>query len=336
MADFMRELMFGKRPMRRTDPETGQSEWYYLDPRGTDSVEDMKQIDVPNQNTPNPFAKQIQRYLYKNDEYNYKLLYGDTPPPLNDSNSYTTESAWGYPNNSTSPFYQNLGRPYDLKPWHSNEDSQYLVGSLSQEFESNGNPAAIGFDDSGGYSYGLYQIATRPGTMQEYLQYLANSSNQSYQNYATILNNAGGNIGALNKTTDFANAWTQLAQYPQFASSQSDFIGKNRYDKIISKIQDIQGLDLSKRHPVVNDAIRSMAVQHGQAQIPIHNALGTNSDISSWSDEDIINALYDARSDYVAGIHYTNPSDIRKQQNIITKRYPKERQRAIDLLKKRY
>ena len=87
MTEFTRELMFGKRPVRRTDPKPGQSEWYYLDPRGTDRFEDMKQIDVPSENSPNPFANEIQNYLYKNDEYNYKQLYGNTPPPTQTQNN---------------------------------------------------------------------------------------------------------------------------------------------------------------------------------------------------------------------------------------------------------
>ena len=82
MTEFTRELMFGKRPVRRTNPKPGQSEWYYLDPRGTDRFEDMKQIDVPSENSPNPYANEIQNYLYNNDEYNYKQLYGNTPPPV--------------------------------------------------------------------------------------------------------------------------------------------------------------------------------------------------------------------------------------------------------------
>lgn len=82
MTEITRELMYGKHPVRRTDPKPGQSEWYYLDPRGTDSVSDMKEIDVESENSPNPYANEIQNYLYKNDEYNYKQLYGDTPPPM--------------------------------------------------------------------------------------------------------------------------------------------------------------------------------------------------------------------------------------------------------------
>lgn len=81
MTEFSREIIFGKRPIRRTDRKAGESEWYYLDPRGASTFSDMKQIDVPTENTPNPYANEIQNYLYKNDEYNYRELYGDTPPP---------------------------------------------------------------------------------------------------------------------------------------------------------------------------------------------------------------------------------------------------------------
>ena len=87
MTEFTRELMFGKRPVRRTDPKSGQSEWYYLDPRGASTFSDMKQIDVPSENSPNPYANEIQNYLYKNDEYNYKQLYGNTPPPVQTQNN---------------------------------------------------------------------------------------------------------------------------------------------------------------------------------------------------------------------------------------------------------
>ena len=247
------------------------------------------------------------------------------------SNSYKTESAWGYPNSTSSPFYNKMGYPYST-PMKYLTTNKYRVGSLSQEFESNKNPAAIGEDDKGGPSYGLYQIATFPGTMNEYLQYLAQSPNKSYQHYATILNDAGGNTGALNKTTDFQNAWINLAQEPEFASSQSEFIGKNRYERILNRIKDINGLNLQNRHPVVSDVIRSMAVQHGKADIPIHNALGRNSDISSWSDEDIIEALYDARNAYVSRLRYNTPRDQKMQQNILNIRYPKERRKALEAL----
>lgn len=108
--NYTRELMFGRRPISRTDPEPGQSEWYYLDPRGADRFADMKEIDVESENSPNPYANEIQNYLYNNDSYNYKELYGNTPPPATTQANYgatdytvNTESLVGKP----SSYFQN-------------------------------------------------------------------------------------------------------------------------------------------------------------------------------------------------------------------------------------
>lgn len=107
-TNFTRELMYGKRPIRRTDPKPGQSEWYYLDPRGADNFSDMKQIDVENENSPNPHANEIQNDLYKNDEYNYKQLYGETPPPAvqTQNNTQQLRMPTGSEQQITMPSYE--------------------------------------------------------------------------------------------------------------------------------------------------------------------------------------------------------------------------------------
>ena len=110
MTEFSRELIFGKRPIRRTERKPGESEWYYLDPRGASTFSDMKKIDVPTENTPNPYANEIQNYLYKNDEYNYRELYGDTPPPV--------------PQPSTQPATQPTAQPVTLE----NKDTLNQIG----------------------------------------------------------------------------------------------------------------------------------------------------------------------------------------------------------------
>ena len=81
MTNHTMELMYGLKPVHRDNPQAGESEWYYYDPRGTDNFSDMKKIDVPSENSPNPYADEIQNYLYKNDRHNYHQLYGTTPPP---------------------------------------------------------------------------------------------------------------------------------------------------------------------------------------------------------------------------------------------------------------
>ncbi len=117
MTEFSREIIFGKRPIRRTDRKPGESEWYYLDPRGAGTFSDMKQIDVPTENTPNPYANEIQNYLYKNDEYNYRELYGDTPPPA--PQPATQE------NNTLNQIGKNLNNILKSKSFGNNANTLY-------------------------------------------------------------------------------------------------------------------------------------------------------------------------------------------------------------------
>ena len=135
----------------------------------------MKEIDVPSENSPNPYANEIQNYLYNNDSYNYKELYGNTPPPalnqptltpIDNINSYTTESTWGYPNNTQSPYYQQMGEPYNmnqsslsgtassLQPYIFSEDMRSRLGEL----ESGNNYTKVNSDGGGIGALGRYQI----------------------------------------------------------------------------------------------------------------------------------------------------------------------------------
>ena len=80
MINYTEQLMYGLKPVHREEPQAGQSEYYYFDPRyGDDDARHV--VDVPDGTSPNPNADAIQQYLYENDEYRYKNLYGDTPPP---------------------------------------------------------------------------------------------------------------------------------------------------------------------------------------------------------------------------------------------------------------
>ena len=46
-----------------------------------------------------------------------------------------------------------------------------MLGDLSRLYESNGDPGCIsnGWGDAGGKSYGMYQLASRMGSVNSYL-----------------------------------------------------------------------------------------------------------------------------------------------------------------------
>lgn len=98
-----RNYIYGLSPLKRENPTSGQSEWYYFDPRNAYTFSDFKQIDVPSQDTPNPYAKEIQNYIFKTDSDNYKLLYGNAQPPQENQQNQPQQPE----NNTAKPIFSN-------------------------------------------------------------------------------------------------------------------------------------------------------------------------------------------------------------------------------------
>ena len=167
-----------------------------------------------------------------------------------------------------------------------------VLGSLSKRYESGSKgPAAIGYDRVGGWSYGTYQIAARTGTFKNFMAYLRTNNPDIHSELESV----GGNDAASRGDAAFQQKWQSLAQTNQeFANSQHDFIQATHYDKYMRKLKS-DGIDLSSRSCSVKDALWSIAVQHGSGNKIVHRAL-EGRDISSLSDADIINLIYDERS----------------------------------------
>ena len=186
MTEFTRELMYGKRPVRRTNPKSGQSEWYYLDPRGTDRFEDMKQIDVPSENSSNPFANEIQNYLYKNDEYNYKQLYGNTPPP-----PVQTQN-----NSDPNCYIEFNGQDVDLYKYGQNDGTRLQNGQLQNNLSGQS-----GGDD---YQSRMHQNVPNKGPIPEGTYYADQDQRQSL----TLKNIALKTAEKLGINTNQKSSWS--------------------------------------------------------------------------------------------------------------------------------
>ena len=184
-------------------------------------------------------------------------------------------------------------------------------------------------DKTGGWSYGTYQIATKNGTMNDYLAHLQKHPN--YQSYYNTLQQAGGNDAAATGSEQFKNAWADLSNDQNFLQSQQDFIVDKKLNPAIRYVNDIKGLDFDKRSPVVKDVMFSTATQHGEggARDIFHNALGY--DASNLTDEDIINRIYQERSN--VGKYFRNSTG-NFQNNIKSNRFGPENAKALELLRK--
>jgi hypothetical protein len=133
---------------------------------------------------------------------------------------------------------------------------------LSAKYESGGDVAAIGWDRTGGTSYGLYQIATKTGTFDRFLGYLDSSAPE----WAERLRNAGpADTGSTQGRT--VDAWKSIAREEpeRFASLQHDFIEKTHFQPAVERIMSSIGIDVTAGGRALEEVLWSTSVQHGAA-----------------------------------------------------------------------
>jgi hypothetical protein len=137
------------------------------------------------------------------------------------------------------------------------------LGGLSARFESGGKGIeAIGYDEVGGTSYGKFQIASRVGSMDRFLDYLKDKAPA----WATRLRNAGP---ANTRSTSGAmpEEWKRIAREnpARFEQLQNDFIRDTYYSPAMDKVLERTGVDIKAFPPALKEVLWSTAVQHGPA-----------------------------------------------------------------------
>ena len=142
-------------------------------------------------------------------------------------------------------------------------EAEIGMGSLSAQFESGGDGiAAIGFDRTGGTSYGKYQIASRVGSMKSFLNFLDGEA----PDIAQRLRNAGpADTGS--RKGRMPDAWRAIAaeQPERFEALQEAFIRESHYRPALESIVQRTGLEAESISPAMREVIWSTAVQHGPA-----------------------------------------------------------------------
>lgn len=131
------------------------------------------------------------------------------------------------------------------------------LGQLSAKYETGGRgPGTVstGSGDPGGVSYGSYQMATKMGTVTNFV----NQPNFPWR--ADFQNLTAG-------TAQFTAVWKRIAseQTAAFQEAQHAYIKKTHYDPMVAKILNETGLDVNTRSHAVQDVVWSTAVQHGGA-----------------------------------------------------------------------
>ena len=139
------------------------------------------------------------------------------------------------------------------------------LGSYVKRFESGSRgPAAIGYDSTGGTSYGTYQLASKTGTLAKFLEYVKASGGdfgrQLAENMAKVKLNTNSQKGA------GPDLWKQFAQVQggeALHKLEAGFIKKTHYTPALSKISDPEAKALIEKDRGLQEALWSTSVQHG-------------------------------------------------------------------------
>lgn len=135
------------------------------------------------------------------------------------------------------------------------------LGSLCARFESGeAGVAAVGYDATGGTSYGIYQISSRQGSMKAFLGYLDDQAPDLAKRLRSAGSaDTGGTSGGMPRE------WKRIATEDpdRFRELQTGFIKESYYDDAATEIQERTGLDPSRQSEALQQVVWSTAVQHG-------------------------------------------------------------------------
>jgi hypothetical protein len=206
------------------------------------------------------------------------------------------------------------------------------LGKLSEKYETGGRGPGIvssGRGDAGGVSYGSYQMTSRNGgTVGLFVSQPDFPWREAFQ-------------GLEPGSDEFTRVWRTLAdEHPEeFFAAQHAFIKATHYDRLVKKIRQDDGLDVTQHSHALQDVIWSTAVQHGPGTNVVRNAFNTLRDkglfdpTSEDFDRNSIKAIYSERGRKNADgnlVYFSRNSP--EIQAGVAKRFVNEEQDALRML----
>lgn len=191
------------------------------------------------------------------------------------------------------------------------------LGGMAARFESgSAGSSAVGWDSTGGTSYGKYQIATKTGTMNRFMEHLKATNPEAYQRLSAAGPADSGKEGA------FAQEWKKLAGEGKLAQSEHDFIKKTHYDVGMGNVKNKGLQDMIGKSKALQEVMWSTSVQHGGGGAgSIFNKVFKE----GMSEQDLIKAIYAER-----GTKFGS-STAAVQQSVMN-RFAQEQQLALGLV----
>lgn len=207
------------------------------------------------------------------------------------------------------------------------------LGNLSAQFESGeAGVDVIGYDGNGGTSYGTYQLASRPGTMRNFIGFLEEQA----PDWAKRLK-AAGPADTGSRRGGMPREWQKIASEDpeRLAKLQHDFIEKSHYQPALQEIYERTGVDVEKQSKALQEVLWSTSVQHGPKGAAnifsrVLNSSGSSpandtSKASLAEGQDLIQSVYASRSKQFG-------SSTSRIRNSVHRRFQEEKQLALNML----
>ncbi|MDR3563498.1 MAG: hypothetical protein P4N59_18975 [Negativicutes bacterium] len=207
-----------------------------------------------------------------------------------------------------------------------------LMGYLSiiGEVGLDADPGTVSQDsnDSGGWSYGLYQLASAPRSVQAFITALQQPSWPEGNGYGAKLAAAGDP----NCDQTFVNTWQQIAADDPsgFGKLQDDYVANQYYVPAATILESSYGFDISGHSLPLKQVLFANAVQHGPkygAEAFQDGADSIGQQLNALQDADIIAALYNNK---INDPYWSNGAQANRPGLIA--RWANERDMALALL----
>ena len=143
--------------------------------------------------------------------------------------------------------------------YSSTHTFDFNIGALSEKYESKGDPGIIGWDSTGGWSYGKYQLASNTGALNEFHAWLATA----HPDLESQLRSAGGPSAGRAGTDAYKAAWAQVMGTAAGGNAQSEYTAISYFTPANRLINNAIGLDSTQRARTVQQAVFSTSIQHG-------------------------------------------------------------------------
>lgn len=177
-------------------------------------------------------------------------------PPTSQNGDETsqgeTPQASSVPVDTESETSQNAGQA-------SQEDME-KIAALARKYESSGDPACVstGAGDLGGISYGLYQLASNVGSVDEFLAWLVDYPAPELANYGKVLAENPVNSQA------FIQTWKDIGTVDpgNFGRLQDEYIKSRYYDTAAKRLAG-KYFTMEKHTDALKAVLLSRAVQNG-------------------------------------------------------------------------